>query len=184
MTNLVIFTAAALAAVWATGRLDQAATALAVFLAWFGMQEQGWIGWGFELGQSWAYLALAIGLVGVMGTRFYDDLRFRGWKPPIDYIALVAWGVIQQAVLLGWLAQVHPVLAVVVFAAPHLPNPTLTAVTLVGGAGVVWISAQFGEPSILMAGLLHAGLSFFLRDWLGVDMGVGRSYLVSRPRIL
>lgn len=183
MTELLIFAAAALAAVWAKGRLDQAATTLAVLLAWAGVNRYDWIGWAWDWQQAGVYGLLAVVLLLAIGWVFRDDLEFRGGKSALDYISLVVWGVIQQAVLLGWLAQENPVLAVAIFAAVHLPNLTLFVVTGIGGAASVAIAAQFGVPAILPAGLLHAGLSFYLRDWLGIEMGVGRSYPLKRLSI-
>lgn len=176
MAELLIFAAASLAAVWAKGRLDQAATTLAVLLAWAGVNRHDWIGWHWSWPQAQLYGMLAVVLLLAIGWVFRDDLEFRGGKGALDYISLVGWGTIQQTVLLGWLAQENPVFAVAIFAVVHLPNPTLFVVTLVGGAASVAIATQFGVPAILPAGMLHAGLSWFLRDWLGVNMGVGRSY--------
>lgn len=183
MSELLIFAAAALAAVWSRGRLDQAATTLAVLLAWAGVNGYDWIGWSWDWKQAGVYGLLAVVLFLAIGWFYRDDLRYRGGKPAADYIALGVWGIIQQAVLLGWMAQVNPVLAVAVFALVHMPNPTLFVVTAIGGAASVAIATQFGAPAILPAGLLHAGLSWFLRDWLGVDMGVGRGYLLKRLTI-
>lgn len=176
MTDIFIFAIAALSAVWAKGRLDQAATTLAVLLAWAGVNEMGWVGWGWDWRQAGVYLILMGGMALRLYARGRDEFYYRGGKPWVDYVALVAFALVQQGVLLGWLAQVNPVLAVAVFAIVHIPNPALFAVTLVGGAASVGIAAHFGEPSILAAGLAHSGLSWWLRDWLGVDMGVGRSY--------
>lgn len=176
MTDIFIFAAAALSSVWAKGRLDQAATALAVLLAWRGVSARGWVGWGWDWQQAGLYAVLAVVLITSIGWFYRDDRFYRGGKPWVDYIALGMWGVIQQTVLLGWLAQVNPVLAVIVFAVVHIPNPTLFVVTAVGGAASVAIATQFGAPAILPAGLLHAGLSLFLRDFVGIDMSVGRSY--------
>lgn len=176
MTELLIFAAAALSAMWAKGRLDQAATTLAVLLAWAGVNGYDWIGWSWDWKQAGVYGLLAVVLFLAIGWFYRDDLRYRGGKPAADYIALGVWGIIQQAVLLGWMAQVNPVLAVAVFALVHMPNPTLFVVTAIGGAASAAIAVQFGVPAILPAGLLHAGLSWFLRDFAGIDMSVGRSY--------
>lgn len=165
---------------WARGRLDQAATTLAVLLAWSGVNEMGWIGWQWDWQQAGVYALLAVVLITAIGWFYRDDLWYRGGKPWVDYAALGIWGVVQQGCLLGWLAQINPVLAVVVFAILHIPNSTLFWVTLIGGGASVAIAVQFGEPCILAAGLLHSGLSWFLRDWCGVEMSVGRSHLLKR----
>lgn len=185
MTELLIFAGVALAAVWATGRLDQAATTLAVLLAWRGVSSHGWIGWSWSWQQVWWYSVLAAVMVLLL-SRAYDkqiEQHETEGKPVLDYAALVVWGVVQQGVLLGYMSEAHPVLGVLVFAVVHLPNPILTVVTLVGGSASVFIASQFGEPSILAAGLAHAGLSWFIRDVIGADMGVGRGYLIGRLRI-
>lgn len=176
MTELIIFAVAALGAVWSRGRLDQASTSLAVLIAYFGLQGQGWIGFAWSWEQAGWYSLLAVVMAVVLFLSNRDDFWYRGGKPWVDYAALGIWGVVQQGVLLGWLAQVSPVLSVLIFAALHIPNKLLFIVTLVGGAASVCIASQFGTPSILVAGLFHAATSWFLRDWLGAEMAVGRSY--------
>lgn len=186
MPDLLIFAGVALAAVWATGRLDQAATTIAVLLAWRGLDAHDWIGWSWSWQQAGWYAVLAVVMIFLL-SRAYDkeiEQHETERKPVLDYLALGAWGVVQQGVLLGYLAEEHRVAGVLVFALVHLPNPLLTVVTLVGGAASVAIASHFGEPSILVAGASHAVMSVYLRDVIGADMGVGRSYLVQRLRIL
>lgn len=161
---------------WARGRLDQAATTLAVLLAWSGVNEMGWIGWQWDWQQAGVYALLAVVLITAIGWFYRDDLWYRGGKPWIDYVALGIWGVVQETVLLSWMAMVSPVAAVAIFFMVHLPNKRLSAVTLIGGASSVAIATQFGAPCVLAAGLAHSIISLFLRDFLGWNMGVGRSY--------
>lgn len=186
MFDLLIFGGFALAAVWATGKLDQAVTTIAVLMAWRGLDAHGWIGWSWSWQQAGWYAVLAAVMVFLL-SRAYDkqiEQHETETKPVLDYLALGAWGVVQQGVLLGFLAAVHPVAGVLIFAVVHLPNPLLTTVTLVAGAASVAIASHFGEPSILVAGLAHAAMSVYIRDVIGADMGVGRGYLVGRLRIL
>lgn len=186
MTDLLLFGSFALAAVWSRGRLDQAATALAVLLAWRGLEAHGWVGWTWNGAQAGWYALLAVFVTLALVWLYWSEIeRHRTeTKPLLDYAALIAWGVVQQGVLLGYMAQVHAVAAVLIFAVVHLPNRLLTGVTLVGGAASVWIAGQFGAAAILPAGLAHAALSWFIRDVIGADMGVGRGYLINRLRIL
>lgn len=184
MPEILIFFACALGAVWARGRLDTVATAAAVLIAWRGVELFGWVGLGWSWDQAGWYGLLTVVMAVVLGYLYRDDLRFRGWKPPQDLIALGVWGVVQQTVLLSYLALVNPWLAVAIFTVVHWPNRLLSAVTLVGGGVSVAIASYFGEPCILAAGLAHSLLSWWIRDWIGSDMGVGRGYLINKLRIL
>lgn len=173
MIELAIFAVAAFGAVWARGKLDTVATAAAVLIAYGGAASMGWIGWAWSWEQAGWYAVLTVGLAGALGIVYRDRLAWRGVKLAQDYVALVAWGVIQQSVLLGWLAQINPWIAVVVFAVVHWPNRLLAAVTLAGGCASVVIAHHYGEPCIIAAGLAHAALSWFIRDVAGVSMCVG-----------
>lgn len=186
MPELIIFAGAALAAVWTTGRLDQVATTIAVILAWRGLDAHGWIGWVWHWNQAGLYLLLTLVMIFLL-SRAYDkeiDQHETETKPVLDYLSLGVWSAVQQGVLLGYMAEVSPVAGVLIFSLVHLPNPLLTVVTLVGGAASVFIASHFGEPSILVAGLAHAAMSVYIRDVIGADMGVGRSHMVQRLRIL
>lgn len=186
MLDLLIFAGFAIAAAWTTGRLDQVVTTIAVILAWRGLDSHGWIGWSWDWQQAGWYAVLAAVMIFLL-SRAYDkkiEQHETETKTVLDYLSLGAWGVVQQGVLLGYLAAVHPVAGVLIFSLVHLPNPLLTVVTLAGGAASVAIASHFGEPSILVAGLAHAAMSVYIRGVIGADMGVGRSYLVQRLRIL
>lgn len=176
MHELLIFSVCALGAVWARGRLDTVATTAAVLLAWRGVESFGWQGIGWSWQQAGWYGLLTVVMAAALGYFYRDELRFQGWKTPQDLLALGLWGVVQQGVLLSYLALVNPWLAVAIFAVVHWPNRLLATVTLVGGGASVAIAAYFGEPCILAAGLSHALLSWWLRDWLGAEMGVGEGY--------
>lgn len=173
---VLIFGLISLGAVWLKGKADTVTTASAVLLAWAGVNAFGWRGFSWDWAQVPWYLGLTLLLGGAFTWWFRDRLSASGIKEPLDLVALWGWGVIQQAVLISFLALVNPWLAVAVFVVVHLPNIPLAVATLLGGTASVAIASWFGEPSVFVAGTAHALLSLWLRDFLHIDMGVGRSY--------
>lgn len=177
VTVVLLFGLLALGAVWLKGKADQATTASAVLLAWTGVASYGWQGFTWDWEQAMWYGALASAMIAGFSL-YYRDRLLKGplSKNILDLAALWGWGVVQQTVLLSFLALVNPWLAVAVFTVVHLPNVPLAVATLLGGGASVAIAAHFSGPSVLVAGTAHMLLSLWLRDFLNLPMGVGRSY--------
>ncbi len=90
------------------------------------------------------YIALGGLLLGGLWFRYRDQLR----EPSFDEIGAkriakhIAWGVLQQALLLAFLVEdIGPWWAVGAFAVLHLPNPFLALLTL---AGRSWFGLDLG----------------------------------------
>lgn len=174
--ELLIFGVLSLGAVWFKGKLDTVVTTSAVLFAWYGVAHFGWPSFTWSWNQALWYLGLTVALAGVFTVVFRRQAGTPAIKPIQDYVALLGWGTIQQVVLLSFMTQVSPWLAVAIFSVVHMPNLPLTVVTLLGGASSVAIMLHFGYPAVLVAGVSHALLSFYLRDVLNLEMGVGISY--------
>lgn len=126
---------------------------------------------------------LAIGLTGLLLGTLHDRRDFLGslgW--------LVLWGGAQQ-----WILQtvvLHEArhaaprfavpLAAALFAAVHLPNPFLTAVTFL--AGTLWCATYTRHPNILPLALSHAlgtlAILYALDPSLTGRLRIGYSYLL------
>lgn len=117
-------------------------------------------------------------LIGAaLGTLSYPELTL--W--PINLFKRFLWGTAQQYGLLavffrrfeellglGWKALVAAAAAFAVF---HLPNPFLTAVTLLAGGISCWIYRRV--PNLWVLGLAHALLSFVLYCSIPSEVTVG-----------
>lgn len=120
------------------------------------------------------YLALVALICAALCLVFRRHLR----EPQFDEAGAkriakhLTWGLLQQALLLGFLVpEVGPWWAVSIFAAIHLPNPMLTALVTVGGLGSIWIWGW--APSVLVAGCAHATLSALVDAFLPPSITLG-----------
>jgi hypothetical protein len=185
MTLAVTFCVVALAAVWA-GLLREdwprkVLTVSAAVLGLYGIWSHGspLVGEWFAAG-SWHFLVLVGGVIlwreGVQSARLeYDSLSVT-WERAAK---LAAWGIFQQALMLGFLLpEFGPVGAVGFFVLMHMPNLRLSAVTLIGG--VLSVLIYYNAPSLLIPGLNHAilsGLLSSLPDRYHGDMRIGPDFL-------
>jgi membrane protease YdiL (CAAX protease family) len=108
-----------------------------------------------------------------------------------ELAALFAWGlgqqfVLQTVILREVTLRVQPdatylacVVAALIFAALHLPNPFLTAVTFVGALAWCWIYSRY--PNILPLALSHALLTVVILhafdDGITGRLRIGAAYL-------
>ncbi|MGH2604250.1 MAG: hypothetical protein ACRDJ9_33295 [Dehalococcoidia bacterium] len=169
MTAALVFIALALAAAWLPDHatVRKPITALAGGVGIYGMSVHGWVGWRWDWGTWWVLAAFTLFMLLALGYRYRR--LFSPRVPALDDLAWgVAWGALQQGVLLGFLLQVHPLLAIVAFPVLHAPNGLLVTVTAVAGPVSVLI-AEFVGLSIPAAAVCHAVLS------LGISLGLPRS---------
>lgn len=196
-TIAVIFLALAIIAAWLPDsvRRRHLPIAAAGIAGLAGIAANGWQGLplGDWTGALPLYAAFVVGSLIILRIVYAKVWMFRGvrgaWSvgevrdalPDVAY--LVGWAAVQQALLLGFLLPaLGPAWAVAAFAALHLPNPFLCAVTLVGGFASVAIADT--ALSIPVAALAHATLSAavssFLPDRITGSMSIGTDYLAWR----
>jgi hypothetical protein len=185
MTLAVTFCIVAMAAVWA-GLLREdwprkVLTVAAAALGLYGIWSHGppLVGDWAEA-SSWHFLILVGGVIlwrdGVKSARMGYDRLGVTWERAAK---LAAWGIFQQALMLGFLLpEFGPVGAVGFFVLMHMPNLKLSAVTLIGG--VLSVLIYYNAPSLLIPGLNHAilsGLLSSLPDRYHGDMRIGPDFL-------
>jgi membrane protease YdiL (CAAX protease family) len=133
-----------------------------------------------------ALLALSILFCGRLLGLSLRFGRWPSWKSPVGYIV---WAFLQQFLLQSFFflrlerilgAGKKPVfLATLLFAVAHLPNPALTAATVLGGAAATEVFRR--QRSILALGLAHAliglALAVTLPEPISHHMKVGLGYL-------
>lgn len=145
---------------------------------------------GFTSEHFWsAVRLLAAPTIGAMLLLFwigyqYDGLRIDDniWRKALF---LPLWGTLQQYILQGFIyrrmrtlterRELAIVAAASLFALVHLPNPTLTVLTLVGGLYWTWVYER--APNLYAIGLSHGILSLTamstLPRWLLESLSVG-----------
>lgn len=101
----------------------------------------------------------------------------------------LAWGLLQQAIFLGWLntrlrraigpragARAATALATGVgFGLAHLPNAPLAGVAFFGGSGLGWLFQRDATRNLVVAGLVHAAAGVAYSLWVPGSMDVGPS---------
>jgi membrane protease YdiL (CAAX protease family) len=164
--------------------------AVVILTAWHNLRHREWgFAWhGFVRGMG---RMLAITIVGVLlilaagaALRTLHDRRdFLGSLAP-----LVIWGASQQWVLQTVVLREAQrassrrkgiVLAAMLFAAVHLPNPLLVSVT--GAAGVIWCWLYDRQPNIIPLALSHGlgtlALLYAFDDTITGRLRIGAAYL-------
>ncbi len=139
---------------------------------------------------------LAVAAIGFLANSFHRNTHF--WS---TLFFLPVWGIFQQYILQGFIYRRMRLLMVdenaqlkirkrrinmaiiataLIFAFVHLPNPTLTLLTFVGGLIWTWIYER--APNLFALGLSHALMSLMLitslPPWLLESMSVGYKHFL------
>jgi hypothetical protein len=143
---------------------------------------------GAALRNALPFVAIAVCLPLAIGAAA-GSWHFPSWKDTIEGLPwMVAWGTVQQYGLLCFMYQrLLEILddpraatagAAALFAAFHVPNPLLLAVTL--AAGVACCTLYRREPNVFVLGIAHAAVSSVLfnalPDSVTHGMRVGPGY--------
>jgi membrane protease YdiL (CAAX protease family) len=168
----------------------------AVGLRFEGWQRMGLRASGF-LGSLWVTAtALALAMAMVLMARRFDTLNHPDGVVLFlsTFWGYAVWSLVQQLLLqvfvLRRLMRILPhrrwqaiVLAAVLFALVHLPNPLLMALTLVWGMAACWLFLRYGNVYTL--GMTHAILGVCMAiavpGRLDHNMRVGLGYLEYEP---
>jgi membrane protease YdiL (CAAX protease family) len=123
--------------------------------------------WGFDGAAFWPALAWSAVLTVILGGTLWAIGRSFGSPPRrdapwLDFVYVVLWGGSQQFVLQTVMlreaqataGRAAVIVAATLFAAFHLPNPFLVAVTFVGGLTWCWIYAR--HPNLVPLAVSHA----------------------------
>lgn len=123
--------------------------------------------WGFSRRAFRPALAWAALLTAVFGAALWGIGHRLGPPPPreapwLDFLYVVIWGGAQQFVLQTVILHEARsafgrggiLVAALFFAALHLPNPFLAAVTFIGG--LIWCGIYARHPNIIPLALSHA----------------------------
>jgi hypothetical protein len=119
-------------------------------------------------------MLLTAGLCLLTGWWLGERMNFLRWHPERPMIGQLflgfGWGLVQQYVLQGFInrrAQIiwgpgwlSVLLVAAVFGGLHLPNPSLAAVTFVGG--VVWAAVYQKAPNMFALALSHSVMTWLL----------------------
>lgn len=137
--------------------------------------------------------ALAAFAVAVLAFAYPVHLQPQRMNPLLHWAMYFFWAVLQQLLLQAYVTlplKVHlkspdlsALASAVIFASAHLPNPTLTLVTFVGG--FVLTALYLRERNLFVLALGHSLIAVLMsaylpHHWLP-NMYVGRFYLVA-PR--
>jgi hypothetical protein len=119
-------------------------------------------------------MLLTAGLCLLTGWWLGEKMNFLRWHPERPIIGQLflgfGWGLVQQYVLQGFInrrAQIiwgpgwlSVLLVAVVFGGLHLPNPSLAAVTFVGG--MVWAAVYQKAPNMFALAVSHSVMTWVL----------------------
>jgi membrane protease YdiL (CAAX protease family) len=129
--------------------------------------------WGFNGTAFWAALAWSALLTAIFGgALWWIGHQFQ--PPPrrndvwLDFLYVIVWGGAQQFVLQTVILHearktfggAGILVAAVIFAAFHLPNPFLVAVTFIGG--LIWCFIYARHPNIVPLALSHAAATVII----------------------
>jgi membrane protease YdiL (CAAX protease family) len=135
---------------------------------------------GFRLDSFWQaarllILPMVVGSVILVGIGyFYGSIDFFRWRgggaiPGMPVLG-IAWGLVQQYALQGFINRraqivwgpgiVSILVVAVLFAAFHLPNPTLMVATFVGG--LVWATVYQRAPNLFALAISHGLMTWIL----------------------
>ena len=129
--------------------------------------------WGFNARAFWPALAWSAILTAVFGGILWWAGRQFGPPPQrdaplLDFLYVVVWGGAQQFILQTVILhearqkfrRVAVLVAALIFAAFHLPNPFLAIVTFTGGLIWCWIYTR--HPNIVPLALSHAAATIVI----------------------
>jgi len=188
---IAVFVVVALAALWINdsspeGRdYKRAFTALAGLWAILGLRK-----WGPPLEVLWRdwddglrLYGLLCGLIVLaLATIFLDEIgtevrRLESDKTGLSFVPHWLWGCVQQGLLLAFLAHTtqSALWPAIIFAILHLPNKLLSPLTFVAGYASAFIYLSLDIKAILVAGTLHATLSFLVATYLPKSLNQGMS---------
>ncbi|HMJ26327.1 MAG TPA: CPBP family intramembrane glutamic endopeptidase [Pyrinomonadaceae bacterium] len=119
-------------------------------------------------------MILIAGLCLLAGWWFGGEMNFLRWhseRPLAGQLLLgFGWGLLQQYVLQGFINRriqisvgrgwLSLLLVALIFGGLHLPNPWLTAVTLVGG--VIWAAVYQRAPNLFALAVSHSLMTWVL----------------------
>jgi len=129
--------------------------------------------WGFAARAFWPAFGWCVLLTLALGGALWTIGRSLGPAPRrdepwLDFLYVIIWGGAQQFVLQTVLlreaqataGRAAVLVAAALFAAFHLPNPFLVAVTFAGGLTWCWIYAR--HPNIVPLALSHAAATVII----------------------
>ncbi|CAN5444623.1 hypothetical protein BH10ACI4_BH10ACI4_11870 [soil metagenome] len=203
LLELVVGYALILAVAWTRGRWQKGLYIAAIVwvVSAVALRFDGWhwtgLRWSGLLRSLWVVgIALAVALEAVMLAQRFDTLNRPEGAALFakTFWSYAVWSLVQQFLLqvfvLRRLVRLFPqhrrlaiVLAAAMFAIVHLPNPLLTCLTLVWGAGACWLFLRY--RNVYTLGITHAILGICVAiavpGHLDHNMRVGRGYLEYQP---